>query len=232
MFVKTILVNRYVIIAAGGTGTRIGNDIPKQFLLLGGKPLLMHTIEAFANQKPEIKIFIALPGQYIQYWQELCGKFDFLVRHSSVVGGNFRGESVRYALENITEKEALVAVHDGARPFVDIKTIEKGFELALAHGAAVPVIEITDSLRMVDNGFNHPVERNNFRSVQTPQCFRLSVLLEAYSQQNLADFTDDASLVENMGHKIQLFEGNPENIKITTPFDLLVAETVVNKWKA
>lgn len=225
-------MNRYVIIAAGGTGTRIGTDIPKQFLPLGGKPLLMHTIEAFANQEPEIKIIIALPGHYIQYWMDLCGKFNFLIKHSSVVGGNFRGESVRYALDGITEKEALVAVHDGARPFVDIKTIEKGFELALVYGAAVPVIEITDSLRMVGNGFHQPVERNNFRSVQTPQCFKLSVLLEAYSQQNLADFTDDASLVENLGHKIQLFEGNPENFKITTPFNLLVAEAVLNKWKA
>lgn len=222
-------MNRYVIIAAGGKGKRIGTDIPKQFLPIGGKPLLMRTIEAFANQKPEIKMIVALPGQYIQYWQDLCVKFDFLVRHSAVAGGNFRGESVKNALDGITEKEALVAVHDGARPFVDIKTIEKGFELALVHGAAVPVIEITDSLRMVENGFNHPVERNNFRSVQTPQCFRLSLLMEAYSQQNLADFTDDASLVENMGHEVQLFEGNHGNIKITTPFDFLVAEAVLNK---
>ncbi len=229
MFVKTIQVNRYVIIAAGGTGKRIGNELPKQFLPLGGKPLLMHSIEAFANQKPEINIIIALPGQYIQFWLNLCEKFIFTVRHSAVVGGNFRGESVRFALDGITDKEALVAVHDGARPFVDIKIIEKGYELALVHGAAVPVIEITDSLRIVGDGFNHPVERNNFRSVQTPQCFKLSVLRKAYSQGNLADFTDDASLVENTGHEIQLFEGNPENIKITTPFDFLVAEAVLNK---
>jgi 2-C-methyl-D-erythritol 4-phosphate cytidylyltransferase len=225
-------VNRYVIIAAGGSGIRAGADVPKQFVPLAGKPVLMHTIEAFANQDPGIKIIIALPGQHIRYWLDLCEKFAFKPGHSMVVGGSFRGGSVRSALDGITESEALVAVHDGARPFVDSKTIEKGFELALIHGAAIPVLKITDSVRIVDHGFNRPVDRNNFRSVQTPQCFKLSVLLEAYKQENLEDFTDDASLVENMGHKIQLFEGNPENIKITTPLDLLIAEVVVNKWKA
>lgn len=224
-------MNRYVIIAAGGSGKRAGADVPKQFLPLAGKPMLMRTIEAFANQKPEIKIIVALPENHIQYWLDLCEKFAYPIAHSMVVGGNFRGESVSNALDGIIETEALVAVHDGARPFVDIKTIERGFELALVHGAAVPVLKITDSLRILGNGYSHPVERNNFRSVQTPQCFKLSVLLEAYKQENLEDFTDDASLVGNIGHKIQLFEGNPENIKITTPFDLLVAEAVVNKWK-
>jgi len=224
-------VNRYAIIAAGGAGKRAGASIPKQFIPLAGKPMLMHTIEAFSILRPAIKIIVALPGNHIQHWINLCSEFTFPVAHSIVVGGSFRGESVRNALNAITEHEALVAVHDGARPFVKKTTIEKGFKLAMAHGAAIPVLKITDSMRILGDGFSRTVERNNFRSVQTPQCFKLSVLMEAYNQENIEGFTDDASLAETIGKQVQLFEGDPENIKITTPFDLMVAEAVFGRRK-
>ncbi len=224
-------MKRYVVIVAGGAGRRFGADVPKQFQLLGGKPLLMHTIEAFANQKPEIEIIIVLPGEHIQYWLDICEEFAFPVHHSVFAGGNFRGESVRLGIDAITDREALVAVHDGVRPFVDTKIILEGFNLASVHGNAVPVCEISDSVRIVENGVNLPFNRNLIRSIQTPQCFRLSILREAYNSGNIEGYTDDAGLVERLGHKIHLFEGNPENIKITTPFDLLVAGVVLNNRK-
>jgi 2-C-methyl-D-erythritol 4-phosphate cytidylyltransferase len=224
-------VNRYAIIAAGGAGKRAGTSVPKQFMPLAGKPMLMHTIEAFSALRPEIKIIVALPGDHIQHWLDLCSDFTFQVAHSIVAGGSFRGESVRNAIHAITDREALVAVHDGARPFVKKKTIEEGFKQAETHGAAIPVLKITDSLRLVAEGFNHSVERNNYRSVQTPQCFKLSVLMEAYNQENIEDFTDDASLAEAIGKQVILFDGDPENIKITTPFDLLIAEAVCSRNK-
>ncbi|MHC1777272.1 MAG: 2-C-methyl-D-erythritol 4-phosphate cytidylyltransferase [Lentimicrobium sp.] len=222
-------MNRYAIIVAGGSGSRMGSVIPKQFILIAGKPLLMHTIEKFANQVPGVNIIIALPGLFIQLWLDLCKEFAFSIAHSVVTGGKSRAGSVKNSLDGIIEKEALVAVHDGVRPFINKETIETGFRLASEYGAAIPVLEMNDSVRMVDNGLNHPVERNKLRSVQTPQCFRLSLLREAYKISGIESFTDDASLVESLGHKIHLFEGNKENIKITTTFDLLVAEAIISK---
>lgn len=222
-------MNRYVIIVAGGAGTRIGTKTPKQFLLLAGKPILMHTIEAFSGLSVEVNVIIVLPGQSIRHWSDLCEKFPSLVSHSVIAGGKFRGESVRNGLGCITEQDALVAIHDGVRPFVDKKIIENGFRLAADHGTAVPVCEINDSVRLVDNELNHPIERSKLRTVQTPQCFRLSLLREAYAGNRIESFTDDATLVESLGYDIQLFEGNKENIKITTPFDMLVAEAIIRR---
>lgn len=224
-------MNRYVIIVAGGSGTRMGADIPKQFIEISGKPVLMHTLESFTGHSQDIKIIVVLPGFYINYWQELCKKFSFGIQHELVNGGAVRGESVRNGLKSINEQEALVAVHDGVRPFPDGQTIEKSFILASEYGAAIPVLEITDSVRIVDNGNSRPFDRNTIRSIQTPQCFRLSILREAYQFTNLPEFTDDAGLVDSLGYDIHLFEGNPENIKITTPFDLVVAEAILNNRK-
>ncbi len=205
----------------------MGKQIPKQFLAVGGKPLLMHTIEAFSRFDSDIKTILVLPEIHISFWKELCLNNNFNFQHEITAGGAFRGESVRHGLGLITETEALVAIHDGVRPFASQNTIKTGYELALAHGTAVPVHEINDSVRIVENDINRPFNRSSIRCIQTPQCFRLSILREAYKQININDFTDDASLVESLGYTIKLFDGNPENIKITTPFDLLIAEALL-----
>lgn len=220
-------MNRYAIIVAGGSGVRMGTELPKQFLMLEGRPLLMLTLEAFSGTSPGITLILVLPESHIPYWKELCINHRFTVKHSLVAGGNIRGESVKNGLETITATEALVAVHDGVRPFVSPQTIEKAFTLAAEHGASTAVSEITDSVRIVENGENRPFDRTMIRSIQTPQCFRLSLLREAYRQKDLNSFTDDAGLVGNLGHEIVLFDGNPENIKITTPFDLKIAAAIL-----
>lgn len=209
----------------------MGVNIPKQFLPIADRPILMHTLEAFANHAPEIKIIIALPQIYIQHWMDICEDFTFTIPHSVVAGGSSRAESVKHALDGIIENEALVAIHDGVRPFVSKETIETGFLLAAQYGAAIPVIEINDSVRMLDNGLNRPIERDILRSIQTPQCFLLSLLREAYKRSSFEIFTDDATLVEKLGQSIHLFDGNKENIKITTHFDLLVAEAIISRRK-
>jgi len=220
-------VKRYAIIVAGGSGTRMGAEIPKQFLSLAGKPLLMYTLESFAGHSPEIKIIVVLPGSHIGFWQELCTLHNFSLEHRIVEGGSIRGESVRNGIGSIDEHDALVAIHDGVRPFADFHTIEKAFDLAAAYGTAVPGREITDTVRIIEDGQNRPFDRKMIRSIQTPQCFRLSILRDAYNSKNLQGYTDDAGLAGNMGYKIHLFEGNAENIKITTPFDLLIAEAII-----
>jgi 2-C-methyl-D-erythritol 4-phosphate cytidylyltransferase len=224
-------MNKYVIIVAGGSGIRMGADIPKQFIEIAGKPMLMHTLESFTGHSPEIKIILVLPGFYINYWWDLCKTFSFNIQHEVVSGGNIRSESVRNGLKCIKEPEALVAVHDGVRPFPDSHTIEKAFNLASEFGSAIPGREITDSVRIIENGNSRPFDRKSIRSIQTPQCFRLSILRDAYQVENIAEFTDDAGLVGSHGYDIHLFEGNPENIKITTPYDLLIAEAIQRNRK-
>ncbi|KAF0198226.1 MAG: 2-C-methyl-D-erythritol 4-phosphate cytidylyltransferase [Bacteroidetes bacterium] len=224
-------MKRYVIIVAGGSGTRMGAEIPKQFLPLSGKPLLMYTLESFAGHLPEINTILVLPESHISYWEELCNIHGFELSHKVIPGGLIRGESVRNGLDAIADSEALVAIHDGVRPFAGYHTIEKAYELASSHGTAVPGREVTDTVRIIENGQNRPFDRKMIRSIQTPQCFRLSILREAYNVKNLQGYTDDAGLVGNLGYNIHLFEGNPENIKITTPFDLLIAESIIRNRK-
>lgn len=224
-------MNRYVIIVAGGSGTRMGTDIPKQFLMISGKPLLMYTLEAFTGFTPGIKIILVLPRVHIPFWNELCNLHGFHIAHEIAEGGETRCDSVKNGLNRITGHDALVAIHDGVRPFVDAPTIEKAFEIAGKFGTAVPTREITDSIRIIENDTNTSFDRKNLRSVQTPQCFSLSLLRKAYSSNAQHRFTDDAGLVGSLGIPIQLFAGNPENIKITSPFDLLVAEAILSKRK-
>ncbi|HPG32384.1 MAG: 2-C-methyl-D-erythritol 4-phosphate cytidylyltransferase [Lentimicrobiaceae bacterium] len=218
---------RYAIIVAGGSGLRLGTEIPKQFIPVAGKPLLMHTINAFSGFNPEIKIILVLPGNYITYWEQLCSQYNFTANYWVAQGGITRSDSVKNGIELISDQEALVAIHDGARPFVDRQTISKGFELAQKNGAAIPSRELTDSARIIINDRNEPIDRTKIKTVQTPQCFRLSILRNAYKQANNSSFTDDASLVNNCGHQVHLYAGNPENIKITTPLDLLIAEAIL-----
>lgn len=219
-------MDRYVIIVAGGNGVRMGSDIPKQFMLLGTRPLLMYSISAFFKVGIE-KIILVLPLQFIEYWKSICKEYSFDIPHKVVQGGLFRSESVKNGLDAIKENEAIVAVHDGVRPFVSQETILKGYEIAEHDGTAVPYVDITDSLRAIEGAGNVTVERDKYKTVQTPQCFKLSLLRKAYNNLNLPAFTDDAALVERLDVPIILYKGNLENIKITEPFDLLVAEAIL-----
>ncbi len=214
-----------VIIVAGGKGKRFQSNIPKQFLEISGKPVLMHTIEKFWAFDNDIKIILVLPENQINYWQKLCEQHKFSLPHTIVKGGRERFFSVKNGLQ-IVENEQVIAVHDGVRPLVSVQTIAKGFETASKYGSAVPVVPVTSSVRMIENGENFHIDRANLRIVQTPQVFKSDILKKSYSQNYTDFFTDDASVIEKAGYKIHLFDGNLENIKITTKFDLLFAEVL------
>ncbi|MDD4921948.1 MAG: 2-C-methyl-D-erythritol 4-phosphate cytidylyltransferase [Bacteroidales bacterium] len=216
---------RYAIIVAGGKGLRMGAAIPKQFLLLSGRPLLMHTIEAFYLSDPEISLILVLPESQQAYWKDLCSKYDFKLPCQIVNGGDTRYESVKNGLA-LTGDKGLVAVHDGVRPFISPDLIERCYAAAAEFGAVVPVTQLTESIRRLDGETSFSVRREIFRSVQTPQVFRVDLLKKAYLSSYSELFTDDASVVEAAGFKVELVEGNPENIKITTTIDLLMAEQI------
>lgn len=219
-------MHKYAIIVAGGKGERMGNSTPKQFLLLKNKPILMHTIEKFKQAFPNIKIILALPKNQIDFWEELCFKYNFTsIPHQIVAGGKTRFESVKNALQFITQ-ESIIAVHDGVRPLVSEQLIKSCFSTTEKHSNAVPAIDVTDSLRFVSksDGSNKTVTRSCYKNVQTPQCFSSKILLQAYQQPYNKSFTDDASVVENINVKINLIDGCKSNIKITTKEDLALAE--------
>lgn len=218
----------YAIIVAGGKGMRMGKDLPKQFLPIDGTPILMHTLQAFYDYDPSMTLIVVLPSDQQAYWSKLCGDYHFTIPHVVVKGGETRFHSVKNGLSCI-KGEGLVAVHDGVRPFVHCDTIDRCFAAAQESGAAVPVVEVVDSLRKVEDEESRSVSRREYRIVQTPQVFDISLLKEAYKQPYTVDFTDDASVVEAYGRKISLVEGNRENIKITSPFDLVIAEAFLNK---
>jgi len=214
---------RYAIVVAGGKGARMGTAVPKQFLLLSGKPLLMHTMEAFHRADPEIELILVLPESQQAYWKDLCIKYNFEMTYQIANGGDTRFESVKNGLV-LTGDEGLVAVHDGVRPFINADLINRCFQAANEFGAAVPVTELTESIRRLDGETSFSVHRETFRSVQTPQVFRIEVLKKSYESTYRESFTDDASVVEASGYKVELVKGIVENIKITTTLDLLVAE--------
>ena len=218
----------YAIIVAGGKGMRMGKDLSKQFLPIDGTPILMHTLQAFYDYDPSMTLIVVLPSDQQAYWSKLCGDYHFTIPHVVVKGGETRFHSVKNGLSCI-KGEGLVAVHDGVRPFVHCDTIDRCFAAAQESGAAVPVVEVVDSLRKVEDEESRSVSRREYRIVQTPQVFDISLLKEAYKQPYTVDFTDDASVVEAYGRKISLVEGNRENIKITSPFDLVIAEAFLNK---
>lgn len=211
-----------VIIVAGGTGNRMQSEMPKQFIEVKGLPILMHTIKRFYKYNNKIEIRLVLPASQFDFWKELVSKHKFNIPLSLYSGGDKRFNSVKNGLKDI-DQESLVAIHDGVRPFVSIETIQKGFDSAEANGAAIPVIEVHETLRKVSENSSETVNRKKYKLVQTPQIFKAEIILKAYQQENKDSFTDDASVVEAMNQTIYLFEGNRENIKITTPNDLLVA---------
>ncbi len=214
-----------VIIVAGGRGLRMGDDIPKQFLPVGGRPVLMHTIERFSIFDKDIKIVLVLPEDQFAFWKALCRKNEFSIAHTLVAGGETRYHSVRNGLSEIQTE--LVAVHDGVRPFVINETIERCFYAAQKHGAGIPVMQVVDSIRKIEGDRSHMRPRRAYRTIQTPQVFRTFALKKAYELPFSPDFTDDASVMEAAGYEITLVEGNIENIKITSPFDLVVAEAIL-----
>lgn len=215
-----------VLIVAGGKGLRMESDLPKQFLPIGGKPVLMYTIEAFHRFDRTMKIILVLPKEQQTYWQELCAKHSFVIEHTVVDGGETRFHSVKNGL--VCVGSGLVGVHDGVRPFVSPEVIKRCYELAAIKKAVVPVIDMVETVRHITATGSETVNRNDYKLVQTPQVFDAELLKQAYAQEYTPFFTDDASVVEAMGVSVCLAEGNRENIKITTPFDLKISSVLVN----
>ncbi|MBN9294322.1 MAG: 2-C-methyl-D-erythritol 4-phosphate cytidylyltransferase [Flavobacteriia bacterium] len=211
-----------VIITAGGIGKRMGSEIPKQFLLVNNKPVLAHTIEAFSDLPFPTELILTLPREWILYWEELCTERQLNYPLIIVEGGKERYHSIKNALLHASGE--LIAVHDGVRPLIDKATILRLVETAERKGNAIPVKSIAESIRFVDGAESNSVNREHYKIVQTPQVFRREVLFKAYEQPFQSFFTDDSSLVEHLREHIHLVEGNPENIKITTPQDLKLLE--------
>lgn len=228
-------MKRYIIVVAGGRGTRMGGDIPKQFMLLDGRPVLMVTLERLNAIDNTLKTILVLPEEHIPLWHDMCAEYSFTLPVQVVAGGNTRFHSVQNGLALIDDAEdALVGVHDGVRPFVSRKVLDNAYNEAWNNGAAIPLIEIQDSLRHIVGGLeaSQVVPRDRYRLVQTPQVFRLSLLRRAYAQRYVEAFTDDASVVEAMGERVYAVEGNRENIKLTTPFDMMVAKAIMECWNS
>ncbi len=221
-------MNKAAVLVAGGKGMRMGTSLPKQYLPLAGKPVLMHTLEKFFSADPSLLLILVLPKEDFEYWNSLCVSHAFVLPHQLVAGGESRFQSVKNGLMALPFQEGLVAIHDGVRPFVSEKVIQNSFELAAEKGSAIPVVALKDSLRKVEtSGESSFQDRAHFRLVQTPQTFQLKPLLKAFAVEELAIFTDDATVYEHQGWEISLIEGNPENIKLTTPEDLAFAEYLV-----
>ncbi len=221
-------MKRYAIIVAGGKGLRMGGKVPKQFLPIDGKPVLMRTLETFRRYDAEMQLVVVLPQDQIAFWQELCRQQGCNIRHQVVAGGETRFHSVKNGLAIIpAESDAVVGVHDGVRPFVSQEVLQRCYELAEEKKAVIPVIPVIETIRKINDAeVSETVPRNAYRLVQTPQVFSVNLLKRAYEQPYTNAFTDDASVVEAMGIPVVLAEGNRENIKITTPFDLKIAEVL------
>ncbi len=221
-------MKKYVVIVAGGSGTRMNSVVPKQFMNLKDKPVLIHTIEKFVAALPGIHVVLVLSEVYRAQWEELCKKYNFKIPYQLAEGGETRFHSVKNGLACVPEN-SIVGIHDAARPLVSIKTILSAFELAEKAGNASPAVSISESMREISDKGNKSVDRNNYFIIQTPQCFQSTLIKGAFLQEYRSSFTDDASVLETMGEKINLVEGNRENIKITTPNDLIIAEALMQK---
>lgn len=217
---------KYALIVAGGKGNRMQAEIPKQFLLVLGKPILMHTLEAFYNYDSKIECILVLPENQISYWNSLCAEYNFTLPHTIVKGGNERFYSVLSGLDCIQES-GLVAIHDGVRPLVSKQLIARGFETAEKFGSAIPIVDSIDSLRNVTADSNYSIDRSSIKRVQTPQIFDSVQIKQAYKLGFEKSLTDDASVWEKAGKTIYCYVGDEKNIKITTQFDLILAETIL-----
>ncbi|MCH7413707.1 2-C-methyl-D-erythritol 4-phosphate cytidylyltransferase [Belliella sp. R4-6] len=223
-------MKKFAIIVAGGSGTRMGAPMPKQYLEIGGKPILMHTLERFFLADPDSELILVIPKNDFLLWEQLCQKHDFQIDHRLVGGGNSRFQSVKNGLVSIKEEDGLVAIHDGVRPFVEVDVILNSYEEAAKRGSAVAVVALKDSIRkLTDDGKSVYQERQYFRLVQTPQTFQLKKIMKAFDVSELHTFTDDATVYEHQGWQVTLIAGNLENIKITTPEDMKYAEYLLSK---
>ncbi len=224
---------RYAIIVAGGSGKRFGSEMPKQFLPLDGKPVLMRTIEKF--DQAGAAIVVVLPVEHQEMWMSMCKDGNFAVSHTIADGGKTRFESVKNgiaAIENLADGN-LVAVHDGVRPLASVELINRCYDTAQETGSAIPVVNPSDSIRQVmDDGTSQQLLRSSLRAVQTPQTFKAELLRGAYDVEESPLFTDDASVIEAIGHKVALVEGEIANIKITTPIDMVIATELLKNGTA
>lgn len=222
-------MKKYVIIVAGGKGLRMGGDIPKQFLPVKGKPVLMRTLETFHAYDAQMELILVLPVDHQPYWKLLCEEYHFTLPHRIANGGETRFHSVQNGLALVDDLEGVVGVHDGVRPFVAQEVIGTCYAAASEGKAVVPVIDVVETVRhLLPEESSETVPRGDYKLVQTPQVFPVSLLKRAYQQAYIPHFTDDASVVEAMGCSVSLVAGNRENIKLTTPFDLKVAEALVD----
>lgn len=215
-------MKKFVIIVAGGSGLRMGAELPKQFLELCGKPILMHTLQLFYDYDPQCRLILVLPEAQQELWAALCLKHSFTLPHTIASGGSTRFHSVQNGLQLVDDK-GLVMIHDGVRPLVSHDTLTRCCQVAETYGNAIPVLPVTESLRKREGTQSHAVDRSLYVSVQTPQTFQSAQILESFEQAYEPTFTDDASVAERAGFTIHMVEGNTENIKITTPTDLLIA---------
>ena len=216
-------MDKIALIVAGGAGTRLNSEIPKQFLPIAGLPILMHSIKKFWNFENSTKIIVVLPEDQIKYWKKLCKEYRFNIKHEIRKGGETRFHSVKNGLIGL-KPGCLVAIHDGVRPLVSRNTIKRCYVKAEKTGSAIPVIEICESVRMVKGSLNQVADRTKYKIVQTPQVFKSDLLIKAFKKPYDPSYTDDATVVEATGQNINLVEGNHENIKITSKLDLIVAE--------
>ena len=225
-------MEKYALIVAGGSGSRMGTEIPKQFLSLGNAPILMHTVKRFWGYSHNINIIVVLPSEQITRWKQLCEKNQFNIPHTIIAGGNTRFESVRNGLNSIsTKSKALVAIHDGVRPFISKKLLDNAYNSAAENGNAIVSVPLKDSIRKIENGKNTAVDRSKYHIMQTPQTFLLSTITSAFSVEESPLFTDDAAVAEASGVEIHLIEGSYETIKRTTPEDLALAEAIMQKFE-
>lgn len=220
-------MDKYVIIVAGGSGQRMETKVPKQFLILRHRPILMHTIRAFHDYDPSIKIIVVIPEKNMYLWNKLCRDFFFDIDHDIAPGGLNRFQSVKNGLAKIFT-DGIVAIHDGVRPLVDHQLIDLCFTTAFNKGNAIPAIPVKDSMRKLGDGeANTPVDRSEFVNIQTPQTFKVEPLKDAYRNAPHENFTDDATVLESAGGQIHLVTGADNNLKITTPVDIKIAETIL-----
>ncbi|MCF6359533.1 MAG: 2-C-methyl-D-erythritol 4-phosphate cytidylyltransferase [Cyclobacteriaceae bacterium] len=222
-------MKKYAVIVAGGAGTRMKTDLPKQFLMLGKLPVLMHTVEKFHNYDTSLEIIIVLPEYQIDFWEQLCNQHKFSIKHHVIRGGKTRSHSVQNGLQ-LVEDDSLVAVHDGVRPLVTKEVIAESYTFAKNKGSAIAAIPLKDSIRKFEGGTTISKNRNDYVLIQTPQTFSSSLLKQAYDQTEPSEnFTDDASVFEALHGKVTLIIGDYKNIKITTPEDLIIAQALLVK---
>lgn len=221
------MAKRGVIIVAGGSGRRMGGALPKQFMMLDNEPILARSINRMHEALPAAEIVVVLPEEHVELWKNIAARFD-VARHKIAIGGKERFHSVKNGLTALSDEVAIVGIHDAVRPLASKKLIIKLFLEAENNTAVIPVVAPIDSYRIVEGDNSRIIDRSSLRMVQTPQLFQAEALRKAYEQPFSATFTDDASVMEAAGHKVTLVEGERENIKITTPSDMLIAEAIIN----